>query len=67
MRVRGEDDVDALHAARHLVVDVEAVVGKQHHEIRALAARFLHLFLEFILAQAECPFREHPARIGDGA
>ncbi len=66
MRVRGEDDVDALHAARHLVVDVEAVVGKQHHEIRALAARFLHLLSGVHPRAGRSPFREHPARIGDG-
>ena len=48
-----------------LAVDVEAVVRQQHHELRAVLARLLDVALQILLADAERPVRDHPARIGD--
>ena len=61
----GEDNVDALHAAGHLAIDVEAVMRHQHDEFRPFRARLVDLFLHLVFADAERPFREHPAGIGD--
>ena len=48
-----------------LAVDVEAVVREQHDQLRAVLARLLDVELEIVLANAERPVRDHPARIGD--
>ena len=63
--VGGEDDVDALDAGGELGVDVEAVVGEQHHHLRALRARLGHRSAHAPLADAERPVGDHPARVGD--
>ena len=44
---------------------VEAVVREQHHQLRAVLARLVDLTAHLLLANAERPFRHHPARIGD--
>ncbi len=48
-----------------LAVDVEAVMREQHHQLRAALARFFDIGAHVLLADAERPFRHHPARIGD--
>ena len=53
------------HARGELAVDVEAVVREQHDELRALAPRLLDIGAHVVLADAERPGRDHPARIGD--
>jgi hypothetical protein len=65
MRMRRQQDVDALDAPGELTVDVEAVVGQEHDEPGALLAR-LDVGLHVLLANAERPVRHHPARVGDG-
>ena len=54
-----------LDARGELAVDVEAVVRQQHDELRAVLARLLDLLAQIVLADAERPVRDHPARIGD--
>ena len=63
--MRGQDDVDALDARGQLAVDVEAVVRQQHDQRRAVLARLVDIDLDIVLANAEGPIRDHPARIGD--
>src|SRR4051794_636258 len=65
MRMRGQNDINSAHPGGELAVDVEAVVGEQHHKLRTVASRFLHMHFEIVLANAERPVRDHPARIGD--
>ncbi len=60
-----QDHVDAADAAGELAVDVEAVMRKQHDQRGAFLARLLDVELEIVLADAERPVRNHPARIGD--
>ena len=54
-----------LTIARHLAIDVEAVVGEDDDELRALGPHLVDLLLHVLVADAERPLRHHPARIGD--
>jgi hypothetical protein len=42
--VPAENGVDAAHAARELQIDVHAVMRRQHHDLRALAANVIDRF-----------------------
>ena len=66
MRVSGEYDVDSLHPRGELAVHVEAVVGEQHDEVGALLPGLVDARLHVLLADAEGPAGDHPARVGDG-
>ena len=44
VRVPGQDHVDALDARGKLAVDVEAVVGQQHHEVARRRSRAFSTF-----------------------
>ena len=65
VRVGGQDDVDALDAGGQLAVDVEAVVGEQHHHLRALRARAATDRRSSASRMPNDQFGHHPARIGD--
>ena len=65
MGVRRQDHVDALDARSELAVDIEAVMRQQHNQLRAVLADFLDIDAQIVLADAERPVRNHPARIGD--
>jgi hypothetical protein len=65
VRVPAEDRVDAGDARGELQVHVHAVVGEQHHCLRALLSCFLHDLLEAFLLDAESPFGDEVAGVGD--
>ena len=65
VRVPAEDRVDAGDARRELQVDVHPVVRQQHDRLRALAAHFVDDLLQRLFLDAERPFRNEVARIGD--
>ena len=55
MGVGGEDDIDALHPAGQLAIDIEAVVRQQHHHLGPQAARGGNRPAQLLLADAEGP------------
>ena len=63
MGMRGQYDVEPLHAAGELAIDVEAVMRKQHDDRSPVGPRLVDLLLHILFANAELPLREHPARI----
>ena len=65
MAVCGQDDIDAGDARGELAIDVETVVGQEHDQTGAVPARLLDIRTQVILANAERPARDHPARVGD--
>ena len=65
VRVPAEDRVDAAHARGELEIHVHAVVRQEHDDLRALGAHFVHQLLQAQLLDAEGPFRDHVARVGD--
>ena len=54
-----------LDARGELAIDIEAVMRQQHDQCGAVLARLLDVGLQIVLADAERPVRNHPARIGD--
>ena len=65
VRVPAQDRVDAAHARGHLEIDVHAVVRQQHDGLGALGARLVDRLLHRLFLDAEIPFGNEVARVGD--
>ncbi len=65
MGVPAEYGVDARDHARHLDIDVHAVVREHDDRVGALAARLVDDLLHALVADAHAPLRDLIARIGD--
>ncbi len=66
VRMGCQNDVDAFEPRGELAVHIEPVVRQQHDQRRAFPARLVDVELQIVLANAEGPARDHPARVCDG-
>jgi hypothetical protein len=64
--VPAQDRVDAAHARGELEIDVHAVVGKQHHDLRALRPGRVDVLLQFLFLDPHRPIGNEVARVRDG-